>query len=198
MTPEEKLKICLLCENRKMDMQKGTVCKYTGEKPEFDDKCDNFVTDARETYNQLQQEEENKPLEVKPGSLLLSIAVGLISALVCAAIWTGVAVATEKQFAIIAILVGLAVGFCVKLVAKGSLELHGIIACIFTLIACILGDFFTALSFVAAQEGVPFMEALRYFNYSYAIDLWLEIVDIMTVVFYLIAIYEAYKIVTKR
>lgn len=198
MTPEEKLKICLLCENRKMDMQKGTVCKYTGEKPEFDDKCDNFVNDARETYNQLQQEEENKPLEVKPGSLLLSVAVGLISALVCAAIWAGVAVATEKQFAIIAILVGLAVGFCVKLVAKGSLELHGIIACIFTLIACILGDFFTALSFVAAQEGVPFMEALRYFNYSYAIDLWLEIVDIMTVVFYLIAIYEAYKIVTKR
>ena len=198
MTPEEKLNICLLCENRKMDMQKGTVCKYTGEKPEFEDKCDNFATDSREAYNQLLQEEENRPIEIKPGSLLLSAAVGFLSALVCAAIWAGVAVATEKQFAIIAILVGLAVGFCVKLVAKGSLELHGIIACIFTLIACVLGDFLTALSFVAAQEGVPFMEALLYFNYSYAFDLWFEIVDIMTIVFYLIAIYETYKIVTKR
>lgn len=198
MTPEEKLKICIICENRKMDIQKGTVCKYTGEKPEFEETCDNFKTDAREAYNQLQQEKEKEPIEVKPVSLLLSAAVGLVSALICAAIWAGVAVATEKQFAIIAILVGLAVGFCVRLVAKGSLELHGIIACVFTLIACIMGDFFTALSFVASHEGVPFMEAVMYFDYSYAFDLWFEIVDVMTVLFYGVAVYEAYKIVTKR
>ena len=30
-----------------MDMQKGTVCKYTGEKPEFDDKCDTFIEGYR-------------------------------------------------------------------------------------------------------------------------------------------------------
>ena len=46
MTPEEKIKVCLNCQNRKLDMHRGTVCKLTNEKPDFEDSCPNLIEDT--------------------------------------------------------------------------------------------------------------------------------------------------------
>ena len=47
MTPEEKIKICAMCKNRKMSMQKGIVCGLTGEKPQFEESCESFIVDEK-------------------------------------------------------------------------------------------------------------------------------------------------------
>ena len=57
MTQEERLQYCMICKNRKMDMQKGTICKLTGEVPDFDGQCCNIDTDAPETLEQVRFEQ---------------------------------------------------------------------------------------------------------------------------------------------
>ena len=42
MTPDEKLQVCLTCDNIKMDMKKGAACKLTNEKPTFYETCPDF------------------------------------------------------------------------------------------------------------------------------------------------------------
>ena len=59
MTPEEKIKICAMCQNRKMSMQKGIVCGLTGEKPQFEENCESYVLDE----NELEQQKARQELE---------------------------------------------------------------------------------------------------------------------------------------
>ena len=48
MTPEEKLKVCSVCKNRKHSIKEGLVCGKTGRKPEFADECPDFDIDIAE------------------------------------------------------------------------------------------------------------------------------------------------------
>lgn len=59
MTLEEKLKVCLNCDNRKFDMKRGTVCKLTDEKPTFEDSCPDYKgsTNQKSSDNSYQNYE---------------------------------------------------------------------------------------------------------------------------------------------
>ena len=57
MTQEERLQYCMICKNRKLDMQKGTICKLTKDIPAFEDVCPNIDTDANDTLRQLRYEQ---------------------------------------------------------------------------------------------------------------------------------------------
>lgn len=48
MTPEEKLKVCSICKNRKHSIKEGLVCGKTGTKPAFADECPDFDIDIAE------------------------------------------------------------------------------------------------------------------------------------------------------
>lgn len=43
MTREEQLKYCKICENKKLDLKQGIICKLTDERADFLFKCDSFV-----------------------------------------------------------------------------------------------------------------------------------------------------------
>lgn len=57
MTAEEKLAYCKVCKNRKFEMESGTVCGLTGEKPGFETSCDDYQEDvtAREEEKKKQE-----------------------------------------------------------------------------------------------------------------------------------------------
>ena len=48
MTPEEKLKVCSICKNRKHNIKEGLVCGKTGAKPAFTEECPDFAIDVAE------------------------------------------------------------------------------------------------------------------------------------------------------
>lgn len=44
----QRLSTCKKCDKRKFDPNSGLVCSLTLRKPEFDDKCNDFVIDPKE------------------------------------------------------------------------------------------------------------------------------------------------------
>ena len=52
MTPEEKLKMCSICKNRKHSIKEGLVCGKTGAKPAFTEECPDFDIDVAEQERQ--------------------------------------------------------------------------------------------------------------------------------------------------
>ena len=76
MTPEEKINICALCQNRKMNLQKGIVCGLTDEKPQFEESCESYLMDEKEVAiekERLEDDEhelgEHNTPEVEDGAL---------------------------------------------------------------------------------------------------------------------------------
>lgn len=60
MTPEEKIKICALCQNRKMSLQKGIVCGLTDEKPQFEEACESYLVDEKEVAIEKERLEDEE------------------------------------------------------------------------------------------------------------------------------------------
>jgi len=48
MTREERLELCQVCTNRKMDWNKGLLCGLTGEMAAFEETCESFNQDEQE------------------------------------------------------------------------------------------------------------------------------------------------------
>ncbi len=46
-THEERIKLCLLCANRKIDTSKGMLCGITDEKPNFETFCNDYKEDEK-------------------------------------------------------------------------------------------------------------------------------------------------------
>jgi hypothetical protein len=58
MTPEERIKYCKICTNRKMDFSVGLVCGLTLQKPTFEGTCPTFSLDQAEADRLIQRERE--------------------------------------------------------------------------------------------------------------------------------------------
>ena len=134
----------------------------------------------------------------KKGSIALAIISGIIAGAIGAAIWAALTVWTERQYAIVAIGIGALIGIAVRILAKGNAPVYGVIAAIITLASCIFGDFFSSLAFIAKSEGISFGEALSSVNWSYFFEIAFLGFDFFTVLFYGIAIYEAYIIAINK
>lgn len=132
------------------------------------------------------------------GSLLLAILAGLGAAVISCALWTLITVWTNTQFSIVAIAVGLFVGAAVKWLAKGTAPMYGVIAAILALMACVCGDFCCTVSFLGKEEGMGFWETLSCVDFSYFFELAFVGFDFYTVLFYGIAVYEAYIIAINK
>ena len=113
--------------------------------------------------------------------------------MICAALWALVAVITGYQYAFVALIVGAILGLVVRFFAKGTVEIFGIIAAIFTLLSCILGDFLANLGFLAKEAELTIFQALFSLDWSYFFKITFLGFDYMTVIFYILAIVEAFK-----
>lgn len=85
MTREERLEYCKICKNRKMDLEKGLVCKLTGEYADFSDRCANHKYDEKEDKRlSVEQEHIGKSEKIGEwlGFFLFQICAGLLVNLV--------------------------------------------------------------------------------------------------------------------
>lgn len=122
-----------------------------------------------------------------------AVVGGLVAALVGAAIWAAVTVSTGYQIGWMAVGVGFLVGFVVRLTGGGSSTIYGVVGAVFALLGCALGNLFSGIGFIAAEQQTGFMEALGAFDWSKSIDLLTAMSSPMDLLFYGIALYEGFK-----
>lgn len=210
MTVEEQLYYCKKCNNRRMDLSIGITCGLTGEKPSFQNTCENFDLDKR--VEEL-EEENADPIERDGFSRLSakkleqlmeeqnfsagvvgSVLVGLLGA----GLWAAITIATTWQIGYMAVAIGAGVGYTMQYLGKGIEQKFGIAGAIIAVISCVLGNFLSVMGFLAVQEELGYLETLFLFDYSYTPVLMSETFQLMDLLFYGIAGYEGYKFAFRK
>lgn len=86
MTDNERLTFCQVCTKRLFDPEKGIVCSLTGEKPAFEETCENYDEDvAAVTEREKKNEEAKKPAEISgffAFYLFWAIPIGVVVSLI--------------------------------------------------------------------------------------------------------------------
>lgn len=205
MSEKEQLAICETCTNRKMDINRGVLCNLSQEKPTFIDTCNEFIKDeGTQLIRNPEKEVEASDVQYKvsdksmqklkseqnlPIGILVSFSVGLIGAF----LWAAITVATEFQIGYMAIAIGAAVGYSLRLVGKGIDPVFGILGAIIAIISCLLGNIFSLIGFVAHSEGLGYLDTLLLIDYSLIPSAMAENFSPIDLLFYGIAGYEGYK-----
>jgi len=205
MTRDQQLKFCKTCVNRKFEPQSGLICGLTNRKADFETECKSYELDNTVVQQLDDQElispqlaieklsEENinsfKAEQDFPKALIVGIAVGVLGAI----LWAAITVATEYQIGYMAIAIGAAVGFSMRYIGKGIDQIFGVSGAIIAVLSCVLGNFFSIIGFVANSEGFGYFETLMLFDYSMFFSIMGETFSFMDLFFYGIAGYEGYK-----
>lgn len=127
-------------------------------------------------------------------NLPLALAAGAITSLASAAVWAAVTVVTNYQIGWMAIGVGFLVGIAVRKFGAGETALFRVIGAGMALLGCVLGNLFSGIAFIAKEEQVEIGDALLNFDYSYSFELLGAMFSPMDLLFYGLALYQAFKL----
>ncbi|NDV82381.1 hypothetical protein [Bacteroides sp. 51] len=195
----EGIEACRNCVSRNFVNGKGLVCKLTGENPTLESECTNFTLDEELTnIAPIPEEEVAEEIDMNAlrseENLPMGILAGLLACLVGAAVWALVSVSTGYQIGYMAIGMGFIVGYAVRIAGKGVSQIFGIAGAALALLGCVLGDYFSIIGFIASDEGLGYMETLSLMPVGEMIDILIENLMSMTILFYGIALFEGYKL----
>ena len=126
-------------------------------------------------------------------SLLRGAVAGVLAMAAGAAVWTGVAVATEYQIGWMAVGMGCAVGFAVRLGGRGLENSFGILGASLALMGCVLGNLLTGCYFLSSELGLDYVKVLTGINPQSAVEVLKVMFQPMDLLFYGIALYEGYE-----
>jgi len=145
-----------------------------------------FDEDGFRAYILKLKEEQN---------LVLAIIVGGAAALLGAILWAIQTVITDYQIGILAIGIGLLVGFAVRLAGKGFDRIYGILAGLLSLLGIIAGNVFTVWYYVAEELGISIFETAfeLMLDPLLILQILVETFTLIDLVFYALAIYYAYR-----
>jgi hypothetical protein len=126
-------------------------------------------------------------------NLVLGISAGVVAAVIGAVIWALITVATNYQIGWMAVGIGFLVGYAIRFFGKGVDQIFGISGAVIALLGCVAGNFLTVLIVVAQQEHMEVTAVLSGLTPGIIADLLKENFQPMDLLFYGIAVYEAYK-----
>ncbi len=122
-----------------------------------------------------------------------AVLAGLAAALVGAAAWAVVTVATQYQIGWMAVGVGFLVGFAVRRAGKGVEPKFGYVGAGLALLGCLAGNLFSTVGFAAAETHVGFFTLLGKLDPSTIVELLKATFSPIDLLFYGIAVYEGYR-----
>lgn len=131
-------------------------------------------------------------------SLPLGIMAGIIAAVIGAVIWALITVAINYQIGWMALGVGFLVAYAMKLFGGGSSPSFGVLGAVIALLGCIGGNILTIVMVVANHENIGVMTVLARLTPSVVMSILRETFQPMDLLFYAIAMYEAYKLSMAR
>jgi hypothetical protein len=126
------------------------------------------------------------------------IAAGAGAALLGAALWAAITVASGYQIGFMAIGIGFLVGWAVRSVGKGVDKTFGLAGAVLALLGCAIGNLLAAVGLVAKQEGIPFFDLLSGLDPNLAFELMKAFFSPMDLLFYGFAVYEGYRLSFRR
>jgi hypothetical protein len=123
----------------------------------------------------------------------MAVVGSLLGAVVGAGIWGGVVYAFQIKSGLIAILIGILVGFAVRIFGKGLETSYGILGAVMSLVACSAGLILGSYALYMKSRGLGFAEVLPYVNLKTIIAILKRSFSGIDLLFYAIAAYEGYK-----
>ncbi len=137
-------------------------------------------------FNAQRMAEQNLPL---------GIVGGVLAAMLGAAVWAGVTVATGYQIGWMAIGVGFLAGYAVRMLGKGVTPTFGGVAAACALLGCIVGNLLSTCGFYALQESAPFLQIAQtvFSRPALMVELLKSTFSPMDLLFYGLALYTGYK-----
>ena len=123
-----------------------------------------------------------------------AVGSGAGAALVGAAVWAAVTFATDLQIGWMAVGVGALVGVAVRRVGRGVEKRFAYAAAALALLGCLLGNLFATVAYISSFTHVPYFDVLGSLDAESTADLMKATFSPMDLLFYGIAMVEAYKL----
>ncbi len=127
----------------------------------------------------------------------LAVIAGIAAALVGAALWAAVTVATEYKLGLMALAVGYIVGQAIRLAGQGVDEKFGYLGAACGFLGCAAGDLLSNIVFFAQAKSLTFAQTLNILTPDMLTRLVKVAFDPMDLLFLAIGVYEGYKFAFK-
>ncbi|MFQ5569575.1 MAG: hypothetical protein ACE5G0_07860 [Rhodothermales bacterium] len=127
-----------------------------------------------------------------------AILGGGVACLIGAGIWAAITAWLGAQFGLMAVGIGLLVGISIRFLGKGMEPVFGYVGAAWSLLGCLLGNFFSICAMIAMQEEESFASVVRSLDFETVMDImvvWFTPVDLL---FYGLALYAGYKLSFRR
>ncbi|MCD8072171.1 MAG: hypothetical protein LUE10_03165 [Alistipes sp.] len=134
-------------------------------------------------YMTRQEFEEAKSRQSVPMALL----GGLIVTLACAGLWGWFTVSTNTWYTFMGAVVGIIVGVSVRLSGRAVQRKFGVIAAVYALLGCAIGNFFWAVGVMAEGTTQGFFTVLANYDLGQVVYIMKEAFDPIDIVFYVLA-----------
>src|SRR5262249_31839104 len=111
-----------------------------------------------------------------------------------AIVWAAITFATDFQIGWMAVAVGAGVGVAARRAGRSFDRRFGVAAAALALAGCILGNLFATIAYIASFTHVPYFHVLGSLDVETATELMKATFSPMDLLFYGIAMMEAYKL----
>lgn len=129
---------------------------------------------------------------LKQQNLYLALFCGIAAAAAGAIGWGLVTSILGQQVGFVAVGIGCLVGYAIRSSGKSIEKAFGLLGILLTIVACLGGNFLSAVNLLAVQQGVGYLEMLQLFDYSMTFNLLESAFTPTDLIFYSIAIYQGY------
>ncbi|MGB1031853.1 MAG: toxin-antitoxin system YwqK family antitoxin, partial [Flavobacteriales bacterium] len=204
MTREQRLKFCNKCELRKLDFERGLVCSLTDEFADFEGTCSKFRDESlQHEAKSISQAKHNRAFEIdearireeyeKHEHLPYAIIGGSITAVIFAIIWGLVSYLAEFQIGIMAVLLGLGIGFSVRFYGSGTRPIFGVLGATLALLGCLMGNLFTQVGIMMDDSSLNYLQVFNALGVVDVLEIYTESFHVLDLLFYVIAMFEGYR-----
>ena len=127
----------------------------------------------------------------------LAVAAGIAAAIAGAVLWAAITVETHMQIGIVSVGVGLLIGWAIREAGHGIDDKFRYLGALCAVFGCALGAVLVDVGLFAEYKQIPVTDALTHLNPQAIPALLKAFFKPMDLLFYAIAIYEAYKVSVK-
>lgn len=127
-------------------------------------------------------------------SLMMGTLAGMLAALAGAVAWALITALTKFQIGWMAIGVGFLVGIAIRKFGNGIDKSFGVVGALLALLGCVLGNLLAVCGIIAIDQEIGIFDVLSMLNLAAVQELMVATFNPMDLVFYAIAVYQAYRL----
>ena len=127
-------------------------------------------------------------------NLFLGSLGSIISGITIILIWTYVSYFTGYHVSFVILLIGICVGFSMRISGMGEKAIYGLVGSIITITFCFTGTILSLVGYIAYSQDKAIIEVLSWLNTWSVFDLLMTNSNPMIVLYFIIAGYSGFRI----